>query len=809
MAGLSPSFGRGAMTNSWTDLENAKCFLIAGSNAAENHPIAMKYLLRAQEKGAKIIVVDPRFTRTAAKADLFAQIRPGTDIAYLGAIINYIVTHKLYNLEYVTNFTNAACKINPEYNFNEGLFSGFDKTKNSYATESWGYLLDGNGKPVQSASLEESGTVFSLLKDHFSRYTLEVGAAISGIPADVIKEIAETMVHNAPTSIMYALGMTQHTTATQGIRCYAIIQLLLGNIGVAGGGVNALRGEPNVQGSTDFSNLATTLPGYIPTPFDVDSDSTVYGMKYGSAARKHLISLLKAWFGDKANIANDYGYQFLPRMQSGKAITYIPMLEDMARGQFKMLLNVGINPMVSIPNNQVVAEALSNIDLLVNCDLFETETATFWKGPNVKPEDIKTEVIFLPAAFLYEKAGSLTNSGRWIQWKSAALKPEGTCKADLDIFDLLFKKVRDLYAGSTAAKDAAILQADWDYGHEPDPEKVLQEINGYHQKTKKIVATLGEYLAAPVGDVSSGCWIYAGVYGNGNLSKRREGKDPSGLGIFPGWTYAWPANIRILYNRASCDAKGRPIDEKRKLIWWDTVKGQWTGPDVPDVMDRSKGPDTVQGKPAFRMNPELMGRLFTARFINKVPGSEMPTASSGITPDGPLPEFYEPMESPTENILHPSVPTNPLAKTRPTGKGKGNMGKKEDFPYVLTTYAGGTEHFCSGSLTRNLPWLVEFMPEAFLEIGTELANKLGITNGEMVEMSSARGTLQVKAMVTERIQPLLINGKETYTVGMPFGWGFAGLGTGPSVNSLTHGSFDPAAGTPEFKATLVNVRKVK
>lgn len=797
------------MTNSWTDLENAKCFLIAGSNAAENHPIAMKYVLRAQQKGAKIIVVDPRFTRTAAKADLFAQIRPGTDIAYLGAIINYILTNKMYNVDYIRNFTNATCKINPEYTFKDGLFSGFDNAKSSYVTGSWGYILDEKGKPSKSSSLEDSGTVFSLLKEHFSRYTLETGAAISGIPAEVIKQIAETIAQNTPTTIMYALGMTQHTTATQGIRCYAIIQLLLGNIGLAGGGVNALRGEPNVQGSTDFSNLATTLPGYLPTPSDVDVDSKTYGMKYGSAARKHLISLLKAWFGAKANEGNDYGYQFLPRMQSSKAITYIPMLEDMARGQFKMLLNVGINPMVSIPNNQVVEEALKNIDLLVNVDLFETETATFWKAPHVKPEDIKTEVLFLPAAFLYEKAGSLTNSGRWIQWKPAALAPEGSSKADLDIFDLLFKKVRELYAGSTAAKDAPILQADWDYGHEPDPEKVLQEINGYNQKNGKILATLGEYLAAPVGEVSSGCWIYTGVYGNGNLAKRRDGKDPSGLGIFQSWTYAWPANIRILYNRASCDAKGQPIDDKRKLIWWDGVKGQWVGPDIPDVIDRTKGPDTPEGKPAFRMNAEQMGRLFTAPFTNKVPGTDMPTGSSGTNVDGPLPEFYEPMESPTENVLHPNVQTNPVAKTRQALKGKQNIGKKEDFPYVLTSYSSGTEHFCSGSLTRNLPWLVEFMPEAFLEIGTALAAKLGIKNGEIVEMTSARGSLQVKAMVTERIQALVINGKETHTVGMPFGWGFAGLGTGPSVNCLTHAAFDPGAGTPEFKALLVNVRKVK
>ena len=797
------------MTNSWTDLENAKCFLIAGSNAAENHPIAMKYVLRAQDKGAKIIVVDPRFTRTASKADLFAQLRPGTDIAYLGAIINYIIEKKLYNADYVTRFTNAACKVSSGYKFDEGLFSGYDEAKNSYTTASWAYELDGSGQPVKAASLEEPGTVFSLLRDHFKRYTLETGAAISGIAPDTIRQIAETMAQNSPTTIMYALGMTQHTTASQGIRCYAIIQLLLGNIGKAGGGINALRGEPNVQGSTDFSNLATTLPGYIPTPSDVDTSTTVYGQKYGAAARKHLISLLKAWYGPAATPENDYCYQYLPRMQTGKPIIYIPMLEDMAKGQFKLLFNIGINPMVSIPNNQVVEAGLPKLDMMVYMDIFESETAAFWKAPGVKPESIQTEVLFLPVAFLYEKAGSLTNSGRWVQWKPAAVKPEGTCMPDLEILDIIYQKVKKLYAGSTDPKDRAILDCQWDYGHEADPEKVLMEINGYNVKTGKLIASLGEYLAAPAGDVSCGCWVYSGVYGNGNLSKRRDGKDPSNLGIFPGWTYAWPANIRILYNRASCDGAGQPVDNARKLIWWDEAQKQWTGPDIPDVPNRANGPATPDGQTAFRMTAERMGRLFAAPYANKPPGAEMPSAISGICNDGPMPEFYEPIESPTPNILHPKVATNPVARVRKALAGKQELGKVDQFPYVLTTYASGVEHFCSGSLTRNLPWLVEVMPEAFIEIGTALAKKLDIKYGEIVEVVSARGSIKLKALVTDRIQPLTINGKETHTVGIPFGWGFAGLATGPSVNALTHAAFDPPAGTPEYKALLVNVRKVK
>ncbi|SMC35232.1 formate dehydrogenase (quinone-dependent) catalytic subunit [Sporomusa malonica] len=790
-------------------MENSDWFLIAGSNCAENHPIAMKYVLRAQAKGAKVIVVDPRFTRTASKADLFAQIRPGTDIAYLGAIINYILQNNLYNKDYLLNFTNATCKIKPEYSFKDGLFTGFDSAKKSYDNSSWGYVLDESNQPVKAEFLEEDGTVFSILKKHYSRYTLEMAAAVTGIPAATIKQIADTMAKGGTGSILYALGMTQKTTASQGIRCYGIIQFLLGNIGKAGGGVNALRGEPNVQASSDMANLSDIMPGYIPTPIDADTTTAAYGKRNGAFNQKHLISILKAWFGDKATAENDYCYNYLPRRQTGKDTRYISMLEDMVRGQFKLLLNVAINPLVSIPNNQVVAAALAKLEMMVNVDIFQTETANFWNAPGVKPEDIKTEVIMLPAAYLYEKAGSMTNSSRWIQWKTAAVNPEGETLPDLDILDLLFKKVRELYAGSSNPKDAPILNAVWDYGHEPDPEKVLQEINGYNMKTGKLNATLGEYLAAPVGEVSSGCWIYAGVFGNGNLAKRRGTKDPSGLGMFHDWSYAWPANIRILYNRASCNAQGQPVDEKRKLIWWDAFKGQWGGNDIPDVIDRTKGPDTPEGKPAFRMNAERMGRLFLAPFANRPVGAEIPTAVSAMLPDGPLPEHFEPVESPTGNVLHPNTSANPCAPVREVLKGKQDIGTSDKYPYVLTTYGGGTEQFCSGSLTRNLPWLNELRPETFVEMGAALAKKLDIKYGEIVEVYSARGSIKIKALVTERIQPLKINGKEVHTLGIPFGWGHIGIATGPGANALTHGAGDPAAGTPEYKATQVNVRKVK
>lgn len=795
------------MTNSWTDLKNARCFLIGGSNTAENHPIAMRYILQAQAAGAKVIVVDPRFTRTASKADIFAQLRPGTDIAYLGAIINYILEQGLYDRDYLVNFTNATFLINPSYTFSDGLFAGYDPQKKAYANGAWAYQLDEAGRPVRAASLDAPGTVFTLLREHYRRYTLDTAAAITGIPAATIKLIADTLANYRPATILYALGMTQHTTATQGIRAYAVLQLLLGNIGKVGGGVNALRGEPNVQGSTDFSNLATTLPGYIPAPAADDTDSQVYGAKYGAASHKHLLSLLKAWFGANATAANDYGYAWLPRLPAGKAVTYLPMLEDMARGQFKVLFNVGINPLVSIPNNQVVMEGLRRLEMLVVVDLFESETAQFWRAPFAKATDIATEVLFLPAAFLYEKAGSFTNSGRWVQWKEQALAPEGQARSDLDILDGIFKKVRSLYQGSSDPKDWPILHAAWDYGAAPEPEKVLQEINGYHDDGRRI-SSLAEYLAAPAGTVSCGCWIYAGVFGNGNLAKRRDNRDASGLGLYPGWTFAWPGNIRILYNRASCNGDGRPVDDKRRLVWWDAAQRQWTGFDVPDVVDKAKGPGTPEGLVAFKMTAEAVGRLFAAPYASKPPGAALPAAVSAVCADGPLPEFYEPLESPAANLLHPQVQYNPVLKVPRALAELQKLGGSDAFPYVLTTYASGTEHFCSGSLTRNLPWLVELMPQAFVEIGSALAAKLGIKYGDMVEVRSARGAVHAIAMVTERIQPLIVDGREVHTVGMPFGWGFAGLATGPSVNAVTVDAIDPTAGTPEYKVCLVNIRKV-
>ena len=806
---MSPSFGRGAMTNSWQDMQNSECFLIAGSNCAECHPIAMKWVNRARAKGAKVIVVDPRFTRTASQADIFAQIRPGTDIAYLGAMINYYIENKLYNEFYVMNFTNALYKISKDFKFNDGLFSGFNPETRKYDYASWAYQLDAEGKPVKAASLDDPDCVFQKLKDHYSRYTFDAASKISGIPAAKIKLIADTFAAANPGNIFYALGMTQHTTATQGIRCYAIIQLLLGNTGKAGGGIQALRGEPNVQGSTDMANLNANLPGYLPYPTNAEKTLQDYVMKNGSVQHKPLVALLKAWFGKNATAENDYGYQWLPKNNPSNMPIQPQFFSKMEEGQFKLLLNWGSNSTVSIPDRKLVARGLSKLEMLVVADIFNTETAQFWSEEGLDPAKIPTEVVFLPAAFVYEKAGSMTNSSRLIQWKEVALKPLNDVHPDLDMLDHIFKKVRTLYAGSTDPKDEPILKANWDYGpHEAEPLKVLQELGGYNDTTGKPIASIGEYLAAPVGAVSTGCWIYTGVTPEGqNLADRRGNDDPTGLGLNKDYAFAWPGNIRVLYNRASCDAYGQPVDSRRKLIWWDPVQNLWVGNDGPDVADKTKGPDTPEGKMAFRMNPEGVGRLFTATYKSGAVGvpteslSPVPIRGAGMTVDGPMPEFYEPIESPTANLLHPEVQNNPCAKI--VSK---EFGKPDAYPYVLTTY-GVVEHFCAGAITRNIPWLNEIAPEPYAEISKNLAHKIGVEEGDKVEVSSARGKLVVRALVTDRIQTLKINGKDQETIGMPWSWGFASLSPGPSTNNVTMNACDPGAGTPEYKCCLVNIRR--
>jgi len=815
------------MTNHWADLQNAKVLLIEGSNAAENHVMAMKWIRKAQEKGAKVIHVDPRFNRTSSIADVYARIRPGADIAFLGAVIRLVIENGWYDAEYVKLHTNALMLAKDDFAIEDGLFSGYDHEKHKYEMASWGYDVGADKKPKKAKDLDDPRCVFQKLRKHFARYTPEMAEQISGVPAKQVEEIAETFAKNRPGTILYALGMTQHTVGIQNIRCYGILQLLLGNIGKPGGGVNALRGEPNVQGACDMSVLNNYMFGYLNYPVHTEPTLEAWTRNNGTFRRKMAVNGLKAWFGENATADNEFGYGWLPKKSAAKDYTVYGIVDAAYAGKVKVLWALGQNPMVTNPNLNYVQEALAKLDLLVVQELWDTETASFWQArPGVDPKAIQTEVLLLPAAYFMEKEGTISGSGRLVQWRYAGVKPPGEAKPDLEVIDAVFRKVRDLYRGSADPKDAPLLKAAWSYGKDTLAEDVLREINGRVWKDlpeKQLKA--GDFVKRipdleADGSTSSGAWIYAGCFGGGkNLTKRRDPKDhPSGIGLYPGFAWTWPGNMKVLYNRASCDAEGKPLparDAKGNvlapavpLIAWDAAEKKWKGIDTPDVPAADKGPDTPEGQRAFRMNAEGVGRLLAGPYRDPdAKAKDLPRDSSYTPKDGPLPEFYEPVESPVANVLHPKVQTNPCLKY-PRVKGKQPIGTPKEFPYVLMT-SSIAEHWCAGSTTRNVEWLNELMPEPMVELPESLARKLAIKTGDKARVSSARGEVVVKAVVTKRMQSLRIAGQEVPIVWMPYNWGFKGLSRGPSTNVLTIDAVDPGAGTQETKACLVNVVRVE
>lgn len=800
------------MTNHWIDLQHCKTILVEGSNVAENHPMAFKWIRKAQENGAKIVHVDPRFTRTSAAADIYARIRPGTDAAFLNTMINYILVEKLFDQDYVTTHTNALFLGHAAFDFKDGLFTGYDREKHKYDTETWSYQLQASGKPRIAATLDDPNCVFARLKKFVSRYTLEVGERITGIPAPQIQQIAEIMAKNRPGAILYALGMTQHTTGVQGIRGFTILQLLLGNVGKPGGGVNALRGEPNVQGACDMGVLNNYMPGYLNSPTHTEPTLAEYTKRNGTGDTKFLVNTLKAFYGEAATPHNDFAYQWLPKRSAAKDYSTFSIFEDALAGTMKTLWIVGQNPAVTTPNLKMVFEALEKLDMLVVQEIWETETAAFWQRPGVDPRSVATEVILLPAAFFMEKNGTISNSGGMVQWRNAAVKPPGQAKPDGEIVDLVFRRVRELVGDSNAPRDEIIKKASWSY---TNAEDVLREING--RALRDIPGTTlkqGDFLEKVAdlrsdGSTCSGAWIYAGVFADGiNLSKRRDSStDPGGLGLYPNFGWTWPNNMRILYNRASCDRDGKPYPGSKAIVWWDQNEKRWVGHDVPDVPAVTDGPNTVNGQRAFHLNPEGVGRLFAAVYQDPDPKNpQIPRDVAYVPKDGPLPEMYEPVESPVDNILHRNVQHNPLLKY-PRVKSYQPIGTVAQFPYVLMT-STVAEHWCGGSSTRNIPWLNELVPEPIVEIPETLAQKLSVRTGNWVKVSSARGELRVKAVVTPRMKTLVVDGREITIVWMPYNWGYRGLSTGASVNHITIDAVDPGAGTQETKACLVNVEKI-
>lgn len=835
------------MTNHWVDLKNSDAILIIGGNPAENHPISFKWITAAMEdRGAKLIVVDPRFNRSAAKADVYAPIRSGTDIVFLGGLINYVIQNKLYNEEYVKAYTNALTLVNADFKGPadlDGYFSGWNKDAKAYDTATWQYqtqkatVKDAAGNdvevsvPKQGTSLDDPNSVFALLKKHYARYTPEMVERVCGTPRDKFAEVAQAFAATgAPDksgTILYAMGQTQHTVGTQNVRSMAILQLLLGNIGMPGGGVNALRGESNVQGSTDMALLFGDLPGYLGLPTSKQPDLKAFLTKfdntsYWSNGGRFVTTLLKAWWGNAATKDNDYAFNYLPK--SSGNYSWIPLFEAMYQGTIKGMFVMGMNPYVSGPNARLERKGFANLDWLVVSELFDTETSSFWRAPGVDPKSIKTEVFLLPAADALEKAGTLTTSGRLMQWRNRVATPPGDAKEDIWILDKLVKAIKAAYQGSAAAKDRPVLDLVWNYGDPIDVEQVAREINGYALDAVKdasgnVLVAKGAVLpgfatiasAANYDAIACGCWIYSGYFapaddGTGVVMpavKRRGQKDPGGMGTYPYWGYAWPANRRIVYNRASAKPDGTPWAEGKKLIWWDPDKKAWTGYDVPDFV-ATKAPD-AKANPAAA---GVAGQAGTDAFIMKADGKGWLYARAGLA-EGPLPEHYEPLESPISNPLS-KLQFNPVVKVWNTDQGKDvgdSVGTPDKFPIVCTTFRL-TEHWQAGAMTRNLPWLAEAQPGMFVEISKELAAEKNIANGDTVEISSARGVIKATALVTTRWKPYSIDGKKVHHIGMPWHYSWVGLATGDSANDLTPHVGDGNSTIPEYKAFLVDLKRI-
>ncbi len=831
------------------DLANSDVVVIMGSNMAENHPIAFRFVVEAQRRGATVIHVDPRFTRTSALADIYAPVRSGSDIAFLGGVIRHLIEGDLWFKEFALAYTNIAHIIDENYVDTEdgdGVFSGFDPTTASYTEDSWQY----EGKIVPTAIAKHSATtkepkegpgagmtksppptdetlqhprcVYQILKRHYARYTPEFVEEVTGCPAATFLKIADALAKNSGRdktgSFCYAVGWTHHSVGVQIIRACSIIQGMLGNIGRPGGGIMALRGHVSIQGSTDIPTLYNMLPTYLPQPSVLQ--------KHGSLAEyletetpatgwwhnfpKYMVSLLKAWYGDNATPDNEYGYQFLPKLVGDASQE--PMTMAMADGIVKGQFIFGQNPVVGAVNSDLVARGFAKLDWMVVRDFALTETANFWKDSRLhekgelKIEDIGTEVFFLPAALPGEKDGTVTNTSRMVQWHDKVCEAPGDSRSDMWFIYHLGRRLRQLYAGSTEPRDQAILSLTWDYPtsgpkHEPDAEAVLMEINGYEVATGTQIETYKNLKDD--GSTACGGWMYCGIYPREghNRARSRKPDTPQTETNHQEWAFAWPSNRRTLYNRASADPEGKPWSETKKLVWWDEAAEKWTGTDVPDF-EPTKKPSY---RPDWSTEPQGMDAIGGDKpFIMEADGQCMLFAPSGLK-DGPLPTHYEPLESPVPNQLHPTRQSNPVAKKwQRAGNELHGMGDPR-FPYVFTTYRL-TELHCGGIPTRIMPHTAELQPEAFVEVSPELARELGIEHLGWTTLTTLRGEIEVKAMVTERSRPFTIGGKTVHQIGMPYVFGWMGYAKGDIANVLLAITGDPNVSIHTTKAITCNIR---
>lgn len=842
MPGLGASFGRGGATTNLQDLSNADCILIEGSNMAEAHPVGFQWVMEAKRKGATIIHVDPRFTRTSAVADIHVPLRAGTDIAFLGALINYVLANDLYFHDYVVAYTNAPNLIDEKFEDTEdlnGLFSGFDPETGQYDPTTWHYeppedpteddreaaeqLAEDEGEGAKTShraaasdthgsggapvafkgrrdeTLQHPRTVFQILKRHFARYTPELVSEVCGIAPEQFRRVAEALTANSgrerTTALCYAVGWTHHSVGAQMIRTGAILQTLLGNIGRPGGGIMALRGHASIQGSTDIPTLFNILPGYIPIPHadlhhDLDEwvrDDEGKAGFWGNA-RSYSVSLMKSYWGDAATAENDFCFDYLPRL-TGDHSTYTTV-RAMIEGRCKGYFVVGENPAVGSANGKMQRLGMANLDWLVVRDLQMIESATFWKdGPEIETgelvtDQIPTEVFFLPAATHLEKAGTFTQTQRMLQWRDQAVEPPGDCRSELQFYVDLGNRIREKLRDSTDEMDRPLLDLAWDYPlderGEPSSDQVLREING--------TGPDGELLSSytelkPDGSTAAGCWIYTGVYADDVNQARRRKPHWEQDAVAAEWGWAWPANRRMLYNRASAAPDGTPWSERKKYVWWDAEAGRWTGKDVPDfVLDRppdfvpergAKGPDAIGGHDPFVMQTDGKAWLF---------------APLGVA-DGPLPSHYEPAESPVPNRVYPQQ-KNPSRKRLVETENPTNPSEGEVFPYVYTSYRL-TEHHTAGGMSRTLPFLVELQPEPFCEVSPRLARQRGLENGGWATIVTARTAIEARVLVTERMRSLRLGDRWVEQVGLPYHWGRNGISRGDSQNDLVNITMDP------------------
>ncbi len=830
-------------------MANADCVIIQGSNMAEAHPVGFQWVMEAKRRGARVIHVDPRFTRTSALADTYVPIRAGTDVAFLGGVINYILANDLDFREYVLAYTNAATLVSEDFRDTEdldGLFSGWDPAHGSYDHASWQYAghehtapgaadvhlqretaaglrHESHGSPVpghtlRDETLRDPRCVYQILKRHYARYTPEVVAEICGVTREAFEDVCRAWTANSgrerTTALIYSVGWTQHSVGVQYIRAGSIIQLLLGNMGRPGGGVLALRGHASIQGSTDIPTLFNLLPGYLPMPhhaqhptFDAWVDAVVtQGQKgFWGNARAYAASLLKAYYGDAATPDNDFCYDHLPRM-TGDHGTYRTVL-DMIDGKVAGYFLLGQNPAVGSAHGRAQRLGMAKLDWLVVRDLYLIESATFWKdGPEVAtgelvPTECRTEVFFLPAASHVEKEGTFTQTQRMLQWREKAVDPPGDCRSELWFFYHLGRVIRRKLAGSALPRDRAVLDLAWDYPvlgphDEPDAAAVLQEINGYAVADHRM---LGGYTELKDdGSTACGCWIYSGVYADGvnQAARRKPGAEQDWVAAEWGWV--WPANRRLLYNRASADPAGRPWSERKRYVWWDPDKGEWTGYDVPDF-EKTKAPD--YRPPEGAHGPEALAG--DDPFVMQADGKGWLFAPSGLV-DGPLPTHYEPVESPVRNPLY-GQQSSPARKTYDRPENPLNPVGSAVFPYVFTT-SRLTEHHTAGGMSRTLPYLAELQPAMFLEVSPELAAERGLDHLGWAHVVTARAVVEARVLVTDRLRPLRVEDRWVHQVWLPYHWGYAGLVTGDAANDLFGIALDPNVLIQESKVGTCDVR---